>query len=54
MGETPESRYTTINGDYIAYQVFGEGEVDVLWVGGCIIGVCPGCRSTFLTISIAL
>jgi class 3 adenylate cyclase len=39
MTEVPESRYTTVGGDYIAYQVFGEGAVDVLWVpasGDCV------------------
>jgi class 3 adenylate cyclase len=37
--EVPETHYATLGEDRIAYQVFGEGEVDLLWVpasGDCI------------------
>jgi class 3 adenylate cyclase/alpha-beta hydrolase superfamily lysophospholipase len=37
--QVPETRYATLGDDRIAYQVFGAGEVDVLWVppsGDCI------------------
>ena len=30
----PETRYATLGEDRIAYQVFGEGELDLLWVPG--------------------
>ena len=39
MTDVPESRYAILNEDRIAYQVFGKGEVDLLWVpasGDCI------------------
>jgi class 3 adenylate cyclase len=37
--QIPETEYATLGEDRIAYQVFGEGEVDLLWVppsGDCI------------------
>lgn len=37
--EVPETEYATLGSDHIAYQVFGEGEVDLLYVpaaGDCI------------------
>jgi class 3 adenylate cyclase len=37
--EIPETQYATLGEELIAYQVFGEGEVDLLWVpatGDCI------------------
>jgi class 3 adenylate cyclase len=37
--QIPETQYATLGEDRIAYQVFGEGEVDLLWVpasGDCI------------------
>jgi class 3 adenylate cyclase len=37
--QVPETQYATLGEDRIAYQVFGEGEVDLLWVppsGDCI------------------
>jgi pimeloyl-ACP methyl ester carboxylesterase len=39
VSEIPETQYATLGDDHIAYQVFGEGEVDLLWVpasGDCI------------------
>jgi class 3 adenylate cyclase len=32
--QIPETQYATLGEDRIAYQVFGEGEVDLLWVPG--------------------
>jgi hypothetical protein len=37
--QIPETQYATLGDDQIAYQVFGEGEVDLLWVppsGDCV------------------
>jgi pimeloyl-ACP methyl ester carboxylesterase len=39
MIDVPETRYANLGEDLIAYQVFGEGDVDLLWVpasGDCI------------------
>jgi class 3 adenylate cyclase len=39
VSEVPETQYASLGEDRIAYQVFGEGEVDLLWVpasGDCI------------------
>ena len=39
MTDVPETQYAACGGDHIAYQVFGEGDVDLLWVpasGDCI------------------
>jgi class 3 adenylate cyclase/alpha-beta hydrolase superfamily lysophospholipase len=33
-GELPETRYATLGDDRIAYQVFGEGDLDLLYVSG--------------------
>ena len=32
MTTVPETQYAKIDGDRIAYQVFGEGDIDLLWV----------------------
>jgi len=34
MIDVPETRYAPLGDDRIAYQVFGDGELDVLWVSG--------------------
>jgi pimeloyl-ACP methyl ester carboxylesterase len=35
----PETRFTALGEDRIAYQVFGEGAVDLLWVGSIGFGI---------------
>src|SRR3990172_7862149 len=38
--DTPETRYAkTVDGVHIAYQVFGEGPIDLVYVAGCISNV---------------
>jgi class 3 adenylate cyclase len=34
MTDIPETKYAQLGDDHIAYQVFGEGDLDLLWVSG--------------------
>jgi class 3 adenylate cyclase len=37
--DIPETKFAKLGDDHIAYQVFGEGEVDLLWVGSTGDGI---------------
>jgi hypothetical protein len=43
--KVPETRYAALGDDVIAYQVFGKGDVDLLYVPATKLSKIPGGRN---------